>query len=117
MGLGKTVMTIALILARMGKGCPDNQKSTVNKNVITEKKSQKSRTKARGGTLIVCPMALLGQWKVHMLCKFMRSFCFKSKSLINFTFSDAEMNWVDLASSIVMTTKLNNKTQLHFLNL
>ncbi|XP_008438555.2 DNA repair protein RAD5B [Cucumis melo] len=66
MGLGKTVMTIALILARMGKGCPDNQKSTVNKNVITEKKSQKSRTKARGGTLIVCPMALLGQWKEEL---------------------------------------------------
>lgn len=67
MGLGKTVMTIALILARMGKGCPNDQKPAVNKNVTTETKSQKSTTKARGGTLIVCPMALLGQWKVHIL--------------------------------------------------
>lgn len=67
MGLGKTVMTIALILARMGKGCPDDQKSPVNKNDTTEKSSQKSTTRARGGTLIVCPMALLGQWKVYIL--------------------------------------------------
>ncbi|KZV25548.1 hypothetical protein F511_09276 [Dorcoceras hygrometricum] len=37
MGLGKTVMTIALIHARNGR--------------------------VKGGTLIICPMALLGQWK------------------------------------------------------
>ncbi|CAK9318722.1 unnamed protein product [Citrullus colocynthis] len=66
MGLGKTVMTIALILARMGKGCPNDQKPVVNKNVTTQKKSTKSTTKARGGTLIVCPMALLGQWKEEL---------------------------------------------------
>ncbi|XP_015580945.2 DNA repair protein RAD5B isoform X2 [Ricinus communis] len=50
MGLGKTVMTISLILARPGKGSIDSQESTNTK-------------KAKGGTLIVCPMALLGQWK------------------------------------------------------
>ncbi|CAI0383903.1 unnamed protein product [Linum tenue] len=43
MGLGKTVMTIALLLARPGRG------SVVGR--------------PRGGTLIICPMALLHQWK------------------------------------------------------
>ncbi|CAI0559180.1 unnamed protein product [Linum tenue] len=38
MGLGKTVMTIALLLAKPGR-------------------------RPRGGTLIICPMALLHQWK------------------------------------------------------
>lgn len=52
MGLGKTVMTIALILKNKGRGCPDNSGSSA------------ASSKAKGGTLIVCPMALLGQWKV-----------------------------------------------------
>ncbi|XP_019181191.1 PREDICTED: putative SWI/SNF-related matrix-associated actin-dependent regulator of chromatin subfamily A member 3-like 3 isoform X2 [Ipomoea nil] len=52
MGLGKTVMTIALILARPGKGIPDNQELEHSRN-----------RRIKGGTLIVCPMALLGQWK------------------------------------------------------
>lgn len=59
MGLGKTVMTIALILARQGRG--DNI-------CFTRKRKLDSHTntsfQADGGTLIVCPMALLGQWKV-----------------------------------------------------
>ncbi|XP_050219335.1 DNA repair protein RAD5B isoform X2 [Mercurialis annua] len=50
MGLGKTVMTISVILARPGKGSAYIQESINMKN-------------GRGGTLIVCPMALLGQWK------------------------------------------------------
>lgn len=59
MGLGKTVMTIALILARPGKGSTDSQESTNNKK-------ERTSSKAKGGTLIVCPMALLGQWKVSL---------------------------------------------------
>ncbi|KAI9119451.1 hypothetical protein K1719_009327 [Acacia pycnantha] len=58
MGLGKTVMTIALILARQGRG--DNVG-------LSKKRNQVSHTdptfKVDGGTLVVCPMALLGQWK------------------------------------------------------
>ncbi|KAL2230049.1 putative SWI/SNF-related matrix-associated actin-dependent regulator of chromatin subfamily A member 3-like 3 [Sesamum indicum] len=67
MGLGKTVMTIALILARRGRG------TRVDQQVITEGETKiehikisqttEASKKANGGTLIVCPMALLGQWK------------------------------------------------------
>ncbi|KAA8548778.1 hypothetical protein F0562_000462 [Nyssa sinensis] len=70
MGLGKTVMTIALILARPGRGTPDDQKPVSEAADDTEyikKKRKDSVTKAppkvKGGTLIVCPMALLSQWK------------------------------------------------------
>ncbi|GAV82378.1 SNF2_N domain-containing protein/Helicase_C domain-containing protein/HIRAN domain-containing protein/zf-C3HC4_2 domain-containing protein [Cephalotus follicularis] len=63
MGLGKTVMTIALILARRGKGISENQE-LVNGNTIKKKDAHiNGRPKVKGGTLIVCPMALLGQWK------------------------------------------------------
>lgn len=61
MGLGKTVMTIALILARKGHGIQGDQ-------VIAERGSEdinNRRMKPKGGTLIVCPMALLSQWKVN----------------------------------------------------
>ncbi|KAK4361654.1 hypothetical protein RND71_020606 [Anisodus tanguticus] len=70
MGLGKTVMTIALILAKLGRGSPDDQEfvsededetECITKR-ITNTDTEVSR-KAKGGTLIVCPMALLGQWK------------------------------------------------------
>lgn len=70
MGLGKTVMTIALILARPGRGCPENEEpdtETADSAQITKKRKKDSHmstsSKANGGTLIVCPMALLGQWK------------------------------------------------------
>uniref|UniRef100_A0A5B7BJ23 SWI/SNF-related matrix-associated actin-dependent regulator of chromatin subfamily A member 3-like 3 n=1 Tax=Davidia involucrata TaxID=16924 RepID=A0A5B7BJ23_DAVIN len=70
MGLGKTVMTIALILARPGKGTPDNQKPVSEAADDTEYIKKKKKDfdtkvppKVKGGTLIVCPMALLSQWK------------------------------------------------------
>ncbi|KAK8468266.1 hypothetical protein PHAVU_007G272200 [Phaseolus vulgaris] len=61
MGLGKTVMTIALILSNPGKGNSEN-KDAVNgyDDLIANKRNM---SKVEGGTLIVCPMALLGQWK------------------------------------------------------
>ncbi|PRQ36459.1 putative DNA helicase chromatin remodeling SNF2 family [Rosa chinensis] len=60
MGLGKTVMTIALILARPGRrGSNDIE--------ITKKRKIDSDTtaplKPKGGTLVVCPLSLLSQWK------------------------------------------------------
>ncbi|PWA38660.1 DNA/RNA helicase protein [Artemisia annua] len=56
MGLGKTVMTISLILARPGKGTAEIENGNENE-------STKASQRPRGGTLIVCPMALLSQWK------------------------------------------------------
>uniref|UniRef100_A0A7N0T786 Uncharacterized protein n=1 Tax=Kalanchoe fedtschenkoi TaxID=63787 RepID=A0A7N0T786_KALFE len=66
MGLGKTVMTIALILTKPGGGIPDCQEAGKNSEVITKRTNEsrsRSFSKVTGGTLIVCPMALLGQWK------------------------------------------------------
>lgn len=64
MGLGKTVMTIALILARHGRGNPDNAPYGFEDERKTQKAAEaKAQQKPKGGTLIVCPMALLGQWK------------------------------------------------------
>ncbi|CAK9183890.1 unnamed protein product [Ilex paraguariensis] len=104
MGLGKTVMTIALILARPGRGSLNSQNILIeaaddteyikrkkkdsdailarpgrgslnSQNILIEaaddteyikRKKKDSDTqvplKVKGGTLIVCPMALLGQW-------------------------------------------------------
>ncbi|PIA36474.1 hypothetical protein AQUCO_03400396v1 [Aquilegia coerulea] len=63
MGLGKTVMTIALILATAQKGVSDNGEVTKGcKDEDREEKTKSTQT-VKGGTLIVCPMALLGQWK------------------------------------------------------
>ena len=71
MGLGKTVMTIALILARRGRGTPEDQESIAKSEGDTEyiKKKKKESDlkpfrKVKGSTLIICPMALLGQRKV-----------------------------------------------------
>lgn len=72
MGLGKTVMTIALILARPGRGNPENE-DDLTADVNGDKRKRKEvhtalmSVKAKGGTLIVCPMALLSQWKVNCL--------------------------------------------------
>ncbi|OMO95524.1 SNF2-related protein [Corchorus olitorius] len=69
MGLGKTVMTIALILSRRGRGNPDSDKPDSLKadygRSTNKKKDAYANTprKTKGGTLIICPMALLSQWK------------------------------------------------------
>ncbi|XP_009772967.1 DNA repair protein RAD5B [Nicotiana sylvestris] len=71
MGLGKTVMTIALILAKMGRGGSTDDQECVLEDVDEDERITKRITyadtevsrKAKGSTLIVCPMALLGQWK------------------------------------------------------
>ncbi|KAH7302007.1 hypothetical protein KP509_23G052300 [Ceratopteris richardii] len=67
MGLGKTVMTIALILSNPGRGsCPKiavldaAEGKGLRKN---KKKGPAASQRKAGGTLIVCPMTLLGQWK------------------------------------------------------
>lgn len=86
MGLGKTIMTIALLVAHSGHGSsgsqPMNQSSgedieasdisdhssklpkTVTKFSGFDKLMKQKNTLADGGSLIVCPMTLLGQWKV-----------------------------------------------------
>ncbi|XP_073046809.1 DNA repair protein RAD5B [Primulina eburnea] len=70
MGLGKTVMTIALIHSRNGRGSPEDQQ--VDRDEVAETEYTKNKKmdsiaesfkKIKGGTLIICPMALLGQWK------------------------------------------------------
>ncbi|KAK6929810.1 Helicase, C-terminal [Dillenia turbinata] len=68
MGLGKTVMTIALILGRTGKVVYDDRPMAVDTEPVCNGKlgkvhQTKVEQKVKGGTLIVCPMALLGQWK------------------------------------------------------
>uniref|UniRef100_A0ACD5ZUR4 Uncharacterized protein n=1 Tax=Avena sativa TaxID=4498 RepID=A0ACD5ZUR4_AVESA len=63
MGLGKTVMTIALILSD-----PRGEHTNYIERDTMPVRGRDTRTRTltpsiRGGTLIVCPMALLGQWK------------------------------------------------------
>lgn len=97
MGLGKTVMTIALILARPGRGNPeieDDLAADVNGDTPKRKESHKALTcvKAKGGTLIVCPMALLSQWKVNCSCLFLVFiFFFRKVSWIVFTLFQDEL--------------------------
>nr|XP_017219977.1 PREDICTED: putative SWI/SNF-related matrix-associated actin-dependent regulator of chromatin subfamily A member 3-like 3 isoform X2 [Daucus carota subsp. sativus] len=72
MGLGKTVMTIGLILARPGRGIPEAKHIVPEAPIDTEYPTTKRTDnglsrKARGGTLIICPMALLGQWKDELI--------------------------------------------------
>lgn len=70
MGLGKTVMTIALILARKGRGIPDDQQEEAEESMTeyirNRKQTSGTQRKPKGGTLVVCPMALLSQWKVNL---------------------------------------------------
>ncbi|KAL8515725.1 hypothetical protein ACS0TY_014417 [Phlomoides rotata] len=67
MGLGKTVMTIALILARNGRGIQDDQQEEAEESMTeyirNRKRTSVTMRKPKGGTLVVCPMALLSQWK------------------------------------------------------
>jgi SNF2 family DNA or RNA helicase len=83
MGLRKTVMTISLILANPGRGRMDLPKAAIpsqedpnslsglqlclqeeSTNQIKDSKRSRSSAQHGGGTHIVCPMSLLGQWKV-----------------------------------------------------
>lgn len=85
MGLGKTIMTISLLLAHSERGGVSNSQLTrpsiegddgsmdqslnpLKKAKITgfEKLLQQRNTLASGGNLIICPMTLLGQWKVFI---------------------------------------------------
>ncbi|KAI5438353.1 hypothetical protein KIW84_024189 [Lathyrus oleraceus] len=62
MGLGKTVMTIALILSNPGRvKSEDSNAESLYDNIFSTKR--RNINNVEGGTLIVCPMALLGQWK------------------------------------------------------
>ncbi|KAG8064093.1 hypothetical protein GUJ93_ZPchr0004g39654 [Zizania palustris] len=63
MGLGKTVMTIALILSNPRGELSNYIESETRGARGRETRANASRSSVRGGTLIVCPMALLGQWK------------------------------------------------------
>lgn len=72
MGLGKTVMTIALILAKPNGESSDDQDTVMECNKVSDEEIErvaktKTPSNVKGGTLIVCPMALLGQWKVSFL--------------------------------------------------
>lgn len=52
MGLGKTVMSIALVVT--------NKAQHENESMMT---SAEGKSLLRGGTLVVCPMNLVGQWR------------------------------------------------------
>ncbi|BFG14081.1 hypothetical protein CerSpe_003540 [Prunus speciosa] len=60
MGLGKTVMTIALILARPGRRSSNSIEIAKRRRIDSDTSTP---FKPRGGTLVVCPMSLLSQWK------------------------------------------------------
>lgn len=88
MGLGKTIMTIALLLAHSEKGLlassqstsqhyhesseissisdqsPDLSKKAAKFSGFHKLKKQEN-TLTSGGNLIICPMTLLGQWKIE----------------------------------------------------
>lgn len=93
MGLGKTIMTISLLIAHSGKGgsigsqlitqsfTEGNEVSdTMHKFSNIPKKATKftgfdklvkqKNELISGGNLIICPMTLLGQWKVLVLSNF-----------------------------------------------
>ncbi|CAM0948087.1 unnamed protein product [Alopecurus aequalis] len=87
MGLGKTIMTIALLLSDSGKGCIKTHHSTQisgeanglgeisqSHDAVKNLASPFSFSKLRkpkapligGGNLIICPMTLLSQWKAEI---------------------------------------------------
>ncbi|XP_024534461.1 DNA repair protein RAD5A isoform X2 [Selaginella moellendorffii] len=63
MGLGKTVMTISLLLCNRRKGCNTSQ---VQPTVGKTKSFKSSSVPKEGGTLIICPMTLLSQWRSEL---------------------------------------------------
>ncbi|KAL5994539.1 hypothetical protein ACLOJK_024592 [Asimina triloba] len=62
MGLGKTIMTIALILKRPGWENADEPKNKGRNEGYDSERGAQHTTTVTGGTLVVCPMSLLGQW-------------------------------------------------------
>ncbi|CAK8535333.1 unnamed protein product [Lathyrus sativus] len=91
MGLGKTVMTISLLIAHSGRGglfssqpitqsfieggevsdtgtIPNfaNIPKKVTKFTGFDKPTKQSNSLTSGGNLIICPMTLLGQWKAEI---------------------------------------------------
>lgn len=89
MGLGKTLMTISLLLAHSGRGglltdsCPsetsveDSDTSDISDDSINhpmkatkllrfDKLVKQKRLFIGGGNLIICPMTLIGQWKAEI---------------------------------------------------
>ncbi|TVU29896.1 hypothetical protein EJB05_21487 [Eragrostis curvula] len=88
MGLGKTIMTISLLLSDSGKGCitaqhatqiceeasdlgevPAHSHDAVKKLASPFAFGKQRKHKAPligGGNLIICPMTLLGQWKAEI---------------------------------------------------
>ncbi|XP_057826600.2 DNA repair protein RAD5A isoform X2 [Cryptomeria japonica] len=95
MGLGKTVMTISLLLANSGKGgasgmdsaesfnessycertvvdpfgmgvAPESPLCPSKRQILSMLKKPSTRLHKGGGNLIVCPMTLLGQWKTEI---------------------------------------------------
>lgn len=88
MGLGKTIMTIALLLAHSGKGgsCSSTRsKESLDANEVNEIHEQSQNVTSKlstiagfrklfqskaslvgAGNLIICPMTLLSQWKVDL---------------------------------------------------
>lgn len=93
MGLGKTVMTIALILARLDRGSSLDDQEFVSDDAdeteyitkrLIDTDTEVSR-KAKGGTLIVCPMALLGQWKVIGIITFFGALKNNSRKMCMFS--------------------------------
>lgn len=88
MGLGKTIMTIALLLTHSERGgssssqsgiqpssegdesdIPDQLANPLNKatKISGFDKFKQKKMLVNGGNLIICPMTLLGQWKVLVL--------------------------------------------------
>ncbi|XP_024522203.1 DNA repair protein RAD5A-like isoform X2 [Selaginella moellendorffii] len=59
-GLGKTVMTISLLLSNRRKGCSTSQVQP------TQAKTKSFKSLKEGGTLIICPMTLLSQWRSEL---------------------------------------------------
>lgn len=123
MGLGKTIMTISLLTAHSGRGASlgsqpiaqsfieggevsDND-TIPNFSHIPKKatkfagfdKSKKQNTSlTRGGNLIICPMTLLGQWKVLTLCSYLVTAFLYLQVCITFVFKCGIYRVIELLS-------------------